>query len=162
MTKHIFWVAAVCLSVLSGCVVPIPSSAPSVSIAPVAMATNSEQGRLVELMNQTRQKRGAGRMIMDKRLTALAQAHADDMQKRGYFSHRTPSGVGFAQRMKRGGFGAVPTAENLARGQSNAESALNSWMNSRPHRANLLSSRYTAVGIGLSSAGHWVAIFADM
>ena len=39
-----------------------------------------------------------------------------------------------------------PVGENIAQGQANSTSAVNTWMNSPPHRANILSRSWNRVG----------------
>ena len=72
------------------------------------------------------------------------------MAARDYFSHTTPEGVTFDQRIKNAGY--PPGAENIARGQRTAESVMSSWMGSEGHRRNIENCRLTTIGVGLNTA----------
>ncbi len=67
----------------------------------------------------------------------MARAHADDMFRRGYFSHDTPEGVDPFQRMKQAGIVFGLAGENLALAPT-LDIAHNGLMNSPGHRANIL------------------------
>ena len=58
------------------------------------------------------------------------------MAARNYFSHTTPEGVTFDQRIKTAGY-PQPGAENIAKGQRSAQQVMNDWMGSDGHRRNI-------------------------
>jgi uncharacterized protein YkwD len=89
---------------------------------------------------------------VDDRLTASAQKHSTDMANRDYFSHTTPEGVTFDQRIKAAGY-PRPGAENIAKGQRSAEDVMESWMRSDGHRRNILNCDYTKIGVGVDTNG---------
>jgi uncharacterized protein YkwD len=98
-------------------------------------------------------------VTVDPRLTAAAQGHSDDMAARNYFSHTTPEGVTFDQRIKAAGY-PLPGAENIAKGQRSAQQVMNSWMGSDGHRRNIENCRLTAIGVGVNtSAWTWTQDF---
>ena len=50
--------------------------------------------------------------------------------------------------------------ENIAMGYSSAQAVMNGWMNSSGHRANILNSAYTRIGVGYVADGnYWVQEF---
>ena len=53
--------------------------------------------------------------------------------------------------------------ENIAKGQKTAQSVMNGWMGSSGHRANILNSSYSEIGVGYASDAKgntfWVQIF---
>jgi uncharacterized protein YkwD len=83
-----------------------------------------------------------------------AQAHSDDMARRGYFGHRSPEGVGFSERLAREGVAFRAGAENLALDPGAPRDVLSGWLRSAPHRQNLLDCRYTHHGLG-ERRGRW-------
>ncbi|MCP6429200.1 CAP domain-containing protein, partial [Klebsiella pneumoniae] len=79
----------------------------------------------------------------------LARNYAQDMLNRNYFSHYSPEGQSPFDRMKQAGITYSAAGENIAinRTVQQAEAA---FMNSSGHRANILNSTYTKVGIGIA------------
>lgn len=50
--------------------------------------------------------------------------------------------------------------ENIAYGQQTPQAVVNAWMNSSGHRANILSSAYTQIGVGFYASGYyWTQMF---
>lgn len=122
-------------------------------------ATGSHRDQVVQYVNWARQERGCGPVQVDSRLTAAAQGHASDMSNRDYFSHTTPEGVTFDQRIRNAGHPS-PGAENIARGADSAERVMRMWMESDGHRANILNCDLDAIGVGLDTDGwYWVQNF---
>ena len=70
------------------------------------------------------------------------------MIQRGYFSHYNPEGLSPFDRMSRAGISYRTAGENLAINVS-VPAAEQAFMNSSGHRANILNSSYTEVGIGV-------------
>lgn len=146
--------ALVACLLVSGCiaVVPIPiaatataTRAPDTSI-PVR-ATDSFTNRL----NAFRASQGAGPVRQSAILTRAAQAHAQDMSDRGYFSHRSrggPNGETLMARSRAAGCNVRAVAENIAKGQRGEAEVLEDWANSSGHRRNMLNRRMTDYGLG--------------
>jgi uncharacterized protein YkwD len=128
---------------------PTTTTEPPASQPP---ADGAPADRVVALVNDERAERGCPAVRVDARLTRAASDHSSDMSKRGYFSHTSPEGVTFDQRIRATGHPG-PGAENIARGQSSAESVMEAWMTSTGHRANILNCQLTAIGIGLDTNG---------
>lgn len=139
---------------------PPASSEPPSQPPPAAPAADtSQQEKVVSDVNAFRAERGCGPVQVDSRLTAAAQGHSSDMSNRGYFSHDTPEGVTFDQRIRNAGY-PRPGAENIARGAQSAEDVMRMWMQSDGHRANILNCDLTAIGVGLDRNGwHWTQDF---
>lgn len=133
---------------------PRPASASTTKRA----ADSSIAGQLLALVNEQRATAGCHALSLDGRLAA-AQGHSDDMSARNYFSHDTPSGVGFAQRIEAAGYPS-PAAENIAKGSTTVAQTMDLWMNSDGHRRNILNCSYTKLGVGLARAGwYWTQDF---
>lgn len=121
------------------------------------------------VMNAKRVKAGLAPLQMDGILQATAFAHACDMSKRGYFSHRGKDGSSHAQRLKRLGCAPKISAENIAAGHTQARPLIEAWMTSRGHRKNILIKRGAdRYGIGLAPSGKafahgfvWVMMFSS-
>ncbi|KOX24065.1 CAP domain-containing protein [Nocardiopsis sp. NRRL B-16309] len=120
-------------------------------------AASSQVGRVVEIVNSERADEGCGSLRVDDRLTAAAQEHSEDMDARGYMAHESPEGEGPGDRAARHGYDAWG-AENVAKGQRDAEQVMDAWMDSLGHRANILNCDLVAIGVGES--GHaWTQMF---
>jgi uncharacterized protein YkwD len=109
------------------------------------------------LLNQERANRGLGDLRLNGRLSAAAARHARDMVRRRYFSHFSPSGSSFLQRIKRVGYlsraRSWSAGENIAWGSGGLgtpRAIVRAWMNSQGHKANILSRRFREMGLGIA------------
>jgi uncharacterized protein YkwD len=100
--------------------------------------------------NDERKEHGTEALILDDQLTAMAKRKANDMFTHQYFAHDSPSGVGVEELAARVGYDYLLVGENLALGNftSSAE-IVQAWMDSPGHRANLLKSQYSHIGIAV-------------
>ena len=122
-----------------------------------AGASPAVTDEVVRLVNAERADAGCGALHVDTRLTAAAQEHSEDMDRRDYMSHHSPEGEGPGERAARHGYHAWG-AENVAKGQTSAAQVMDAWMNSEGHRNNILNCGLTAIGVGES--GHaWTQLF---
>nr|WP_245573942.1 CAP domain-containing protein [Amycolatopsis nigrescens] len=136
---------------------PKPSTEPPKPKA--ASAPPSAAGEVLTLVNKARAEAGCSPVSTDARLVTAAQKHSDDMAARDYFSHTTPEGVSFAERIREAGYGK-PGAENIAKGQATAAQVMSSWMNSDGHRRNILNCSLGKLGVGVNTAGRlWTQDF---
>ena len=126
--------------------------------------SGTQTAQVVSLVNQQRQKAGLESLKADSVLNRLAQQKAEDMAEKGYFSHTSPTYGSAFDMLKAAGYSYRTAGENIAMGQKTAETVMNGWMNSSGHRANILGSGYTKIGVGyaVNSSGtpYWVQIFA--
>ncbi|GAB3480826.1 CAP domain-containing protein [Amycolatopsis cihanbeyliensis] len=126
---------------------------------PTALRDDSLTGQVVALVNEERGKAGCGPVESDDRLAAAAQGHSEDMAARDYFSHTTPEGVTFDQRIRRAGY-PKPGAENIAMGARSAGKVMSMWMKSPGHRKNILNCALDTIGVGLERSGwYWTQNF---
>ncbi|ARH93395.1 CAP domain-containing protein [Streptomyces sp. MOE7] len=119
-------------------------------------AGSSTAAQVLSLVNQERAQAGCSPVTADPELDALAQGFSDDMAARGFFSHTDPDGHTPWDRARAKGITDLG-GENIARGQANAQSVMDSWMNSPGHRANILNCEYKTLGIGVhfGPGGPW-------
>ena len=107
--------------------------------------------------NSRREKLGLRPLTVDLRLARAARFHARNMAKRGFFDHIDGSGRTPQDRIRmfagRGTFST--TGENLAAGQRGTVSVCRVWMQSGPHRNNILNPRFTHVGGGFALGGRY-------
>jgi len=164
-------IAAVALWILAGCSAdsgvregwledPFGASSPGPS-GPGSNPGNAsaEEQEVFNLTNQERQNAGVSELSWCDALAALARAHSHDMCKRDFFDHVNPEGEDPSARGRAGHAGeftfdpCVPSpysgvAENIAYGYQSAQQVMQGWMNSPGHRANILNSNYTHIGVG--------------
>ena len=101
--------------------------------------------------NKARQENGAIPLLAENQLlNAVAEERLKDMFKNQYFSHYPPSGENFMELAKRFGYKYNRLAENLASGvYRNDEKVVDGWMQSSGHRANILSSDVSEIGVAV-------------
>jgi uncharacterized protein YkwD len=118
---------------------------------------------VLRLTNAAREKQGLTPLRLNEALTKAAQAHADDMAKKGYFSHEAPDGTDMVVRIDRVGYRYRGIAENIAMGQRSPQQAVDGWLKSPGHRRNMLNASYRDLGVGISKDGkgvlRWVQVF---
>jgi uncharacterized protein YkwD len=114
--------------------------------------TGLESGVLSNL-NQIRVRHGLQPLKISARLTAAATQHSREMGTSGYFRHDSRDGTAFWKRIGRwygsGGYGYWSVGENLlwSSPEVDAPRALDLWMHSPEHRANILNPRWHEIGI---------------
>jgi uncharacterized protein YkwD len=119
-----------------------------------ATAMAQLEDAVVDRMNQIRRQHGLRPLRGNGSLRTAAIVHSKDMGRRGYFEHDSISGTPFWRRIERfypsRGFRSWTVGENLLWGTDtyNAAFAVREWMNSPPHRENILSRQWREVGIG--------------
>lgn len=116
-------------------------------------------GEFSKIVNDYRASVGCKQLIWDSQLADVAKAHSDDMRRRNYISHVNPDGLGFEDRLQVAGYSNG--AENIAAGQGLAKGALDSWLSSPTHKANIDNCSYAFHGVGVSKLGGiWTHIIA--
>lgn len=135
-----------------------PSSSAASSAKPSDTLTYEE--RVVELVNQERAKVGLKPLTMNLKLSDVARAKSQDMHDKNYFSHTSPTYGSPFDMMKQFGITYRTAGENIAMGYRTPEAVMEGWMNSPGHKANILNSSYTEIGVGYVSDGsYWTQEF---
>ncbi|MCA9370423.1 MAG: CAP domain-containing protein [Candidatus Peregrinibacteria bacterium] len=148
------------------------------------------RNELIDAVNDIRARYKLEPLSSNYYLELAAQRHAKDMFDRGYFSHFTPEGFSYVERIKRTGYissdprqCSCPAAqkgpdfvvgrqscscepsfslgENLAKGQLSVEEVMEDWLNSENHRKNILRPQFSEIGIGLFG-DIWVQEFGHL
>jgi LysM repeat protein len=136
---------------------PTPDpAAPQAPVKPIAPppSLNEMAQQMAAGVNAERAKAGLPFYQVDQEVTAMALTHAQDMVVRGYFGHVTPEGVTLRDRFAEANLtDVVNVGEDIQRNTrpptETVQFALNWFMNSRPHRANILHSDHNRIGIGI-------------
>lgn len=121
----------------------------------------AEEQQMLNLVNTERQKSGLKPLKANLELTKVARVKAKDMIDKGYFDHNSPTYGSPFDMMEQFGISYRTAGENLA-GNQTVEKAHTSLMNSDGHRANILNSGYTEVGIGIVDGGPYGKMFVQM
>ncbi|MDB7817931.1 SafA/ExsA family spore coat assembly protein [Intestinimonas butyriciproducens] len=124
-----------------------------------AAVTQYEQ-EVIRLVNEIRVQNGLSALTYNWELSRVARYKSQDMVDNRYFSHTSPTyGTPF-QMIRSFGLSYRSAGENIAYGQRTPQAVVNAWMNSSGHRANILSSSYTQIGVGYVADGHyWTQMF---
>jgi uncharacterized protein YkwD len=122
---------------------------------------------LVQLTNAERSGAGLAPLRANVRLMQAAQLHADQMARLGRLDH-VLSGAQYPRpedRLAAAGYLWRTYAENISMGQGSAAAAMDSWMHSSSHRANILNAGLTEIGTGVArdAAGrpYYVQVFGN-
>ena len=92
-----------------------------------------------------RRNNGLGIVTLDDHLMKMALEQARAMASKNRFEHDAAGP--FAQRVKRSGYDAKVAVENIGAGYHTLAEAFSGWRDSPPHRANMLHSGVTKMGI---------------
>lgn len=148
-------------------VVAVPFSPPG------AAQADDVQSRVLALVNEARatprrcgnKSFAATRPVqLNPRLQAIAATHAADMAHHDYFDHAGRDGSQVEERASKGGYRWRAIGENIAAGHTQAEAAMQDWLGSPEHCANVMSPDYTEMGSAFavnnsSKAGiYWVKV----
>ncbi len=112
------------------------------------------EARLLEAVNAARAARGLAALRLDPRLARMADSQAHAMATEDFFAHRGPDGQGLTARLATFGYPYSFAAENLAAGLHDADEAVAGWLQSPPHRRNLLAKEARDAGTGYAFKPH--------
>jgi hypothetical protein len=130
----------------------IGSWQPSTQNGVLAYATEMGIDTLLISTNEQRTDNGRPSLKLNDKLSAAAQAKANDMTSRNYWSHTTPDGKDPWVFVQTAGYQYQKAGENLAYGFDSSNDTVVGWMHSAGHRENLLDQGYTEVGFGFANA----------
>jgi uncharacterized protein YkwD len=128
------------------------AAAPSAPLRP-AVSLNALSRDVLVNVNALRKSHGLAPLKLSVRLQAAAAQHSNEMARVGYFAHESANGSAFDKRVARfypiGSRRYWSVGENLvwAAPDLAAAEALKLWLNSPPHRENLLTARWREIGI---------------
>lgn len=128
--------------------------------------TLRDVGKMIfHLTNRQRTEREIEPLTYEAKLADAACAHSRDMIQRDFFRHENPDGRGPSERVARQHRQLIgETGENIAgqsgpghaRGRSLATQTVDQWMDSPPHRKNILHSDFTHLGVCVVQQGNTI------
>ncbi|BBF41832.1 transporter [Lachnospiraceae bacterium KM106-2] len=144
--------------------VPTPTKVPVATAVPTKAPTtsNSVVSEMLASINKERNSQGLSSLTTNDNLNAAATKRAKETVS--LFSHTRPDGTSGVTVLKEYGISYQAWGENIAYGQRNVTEVMNSWMNSSGHRANILSSKFSKVGIGCyenNGTLYWTQVFMN-
>ncbi len=77
------------------------------------------------------------------------------MKNKNYFDHTSPTYGSPFDMMKSFGISYKAAGENIAMGQKTPEQVVQAWMDSPGHRANIMNSSFTHIGVGYVASGNY-------
>jgi uncharacterized protein YkwD len=137
------------IALAAGLLVPAASAAPR---AGGHALTSLESGVLTDI-NAFRRARRLPPLRLNLHLTAAARSHTVQMARDGYFAHDSADGSSFWKRIQAfyasGPWSYWSVGENLLWSSPNVtpERALEMWLASPEHKANLLNPRWREIGV---------------
>lgn len=132
----------------------------ALTVTPVTPALASADSYVDQALNAQRAAHGVHPVQRHSLLMAAAEAHARDMARGGFMSHRGSDGSTVAQRVKRAGFCYRAVNENIAMGFRDPAQVMKGWYNSPGHRRNALSQKVTHYGFAAVDRA-WVLVMGS-
>lgn len=126
-------------------------------------STGTNENQVLNLVNKERAAAGLAPLKYNSKLAEVAKAKAADLRDKNYFSHTSPTYGSPFDMMKSFGINYSSAGENIAKGYKTPAAVMDGWMNSPGHKANILNSSFTEIGVGYvtdsTGAGYWVQMF---
>lgn len=121
----------------------------------------ADELEVFNLINAQRTKNGLSALKIDSELQNVARIKAQDMVDNNYFSHTSPIYGSPFDMLKSFKVSYKTAGENIAGNSSNL-AAVNAWMNSSGHKANILNSGFNYTGIGVVTGSKYGKIYVQM
>lgn len=123
---------------------------------------SSYEQQVLNLVNKERRSQGLSALSLSSEAQQAARVRAKEIVSS--FSHTRPNGTSCFTVLNEIGAKYTSAGENIAKGQKTPEQVVEAWMNSPSHRANILSSKYTKLGVGCYFNGsntYWAQMFLN-
>ena len=136
---------------LAGCAAETPVvQAPTMYADMAAAGAKLDAAAAATMISQYRQNNGLGMVEVDPELMRLAESQSQAMADKNKLDHdvRAP----LAKRLNNAGYDATVAVENVSAGYHTLAEAFSGWRDSPPHRANMLKTGVTKIGIAASYA----------
>jgi uncharacterized protein YkwD len=158
--------AAILLTLLlAGCAAEAPVETPAMYVNMAEPGAKLDAVAAASMISQYRANNGLGSVQVDPELTRLAEAQSQVMAAKNKLDHDAKAPL--AQRLNASGYPATVAVENVSAGYHTLAEAFSGWRDSPPHRANMLKSGVTKLGIAASYAPNtkykvfWTLIMAS-
>lgn len=130
------------------------TNCPNTDVQVSGLSQDQMESSITCLINENRTSFGLRPVQANSDLRRAALSHSNEMIDESYFEHTSPAGMTFIQRIQQTGYmrgvRSWVVGENLVWGTeelSTPQSLVTAWMNSPPHRENLLRARFREIGV---------------
>ncbi len=120
-------------------------------------SADSVRSQILKLVNQARAEAGLKPLSSSSALNSAAQTRAQELSQ--LYSHKRPDGSSCFTVLGEKGISYRTAGENIAVGYQTAQQVFNAWMNSEGHRKNILSEKFTQMGVGYTAQQGWTQLF---
>lgn len=111
------------------------------------ISDNDYADEVLRLVNAEREKEGLPPLVLDNNACAAADLRAAEVEK--VFDHSRPDGTACFTVLDEFNIEYSAAGENIARGYLTPEDVVQAWLDSEGHRENIMSSKFTAMGVGM-------------
>lgn len=122
----------------------------------------ADEKRVIELLNAERAKADLPPLKANAKLMKAARAHSANMAGQKQLAHDL-DGKGPGERLEDVGYTHAGWGENCAAGQRTPADAITCWMNSPPHKSNMLNKNYSEIGVAVARSAdgtaYWTQVF---
>jgi uncharacterized protein YkwD len=129
---------------------------------PKAPRLTDEEQKILDLTNEARKKEKLPPLKLNATLVKVARAHSANMAKQEKMAHDL-DGKNPTQRIKDAGYPALSTGENVGETEGGtAEDIFKMWMDSPPHKANILRDKVEEIGVGMARSSKGVVYYTQV
>jgi uncharacterized protein YkwD len=144
-------VAIVVILALGGCAGEVATvEQPSMYASMADAGARLDAQAAASMISLYRQNNGLGAVVVDAELMKLAESQSQAMASQNKLDHDVKAPL--ARRLNASGYPATLAVENVSAGYHTLAEAFSGWRDSPPHRANMLKSGVTKLGIAASFA----------
>jgi uncharacterized protein YkwD len=123
---------------------------------------SAEEQKILDLTNKEREKANLPPLKPNPMLFEAARAHSANMARKGEMTHEL-DGKNPAQRVQATGYEYSWVGENIASGVNwSLDSVVQGWMNSKPHRDNILNDKFEEIGLGVARGDNGQVYFTQV
>lgn len=134
---------------------------PKTTVKAPPSSLSADERTLLELTNRERAEACLPPLRSEPRLARAAREHSANMAQQKKMDHVLDD-KGPAERVRDTGYDGFGWGENIAFGPQTPAQAIEVWMNSPGHRANVLGERYTHIGIGIVRDWHGIPYYTQV
>lgn len=113
------------------------------------------------LINNKRIENNLPELQLDEKLLNVARLKCQDIVDKKYFSHTSPTYGSIFEMLQNNNISYGKASENIAR-NSNADGAIESFMNSELHKKNILSQEFNYTGISVVNSIDYGKVFVEI
>lgn len=126
-----------------------------------SLELTEEEKSFLNLINVNRKNNGLEELKIDNTVQNIARLKAQDLDRNEYFAHQSPSYGSIDDMLKSFGVTYTAVQENIA-GNQNLVGAVEAWMNSENHKANILNKDFNYTGVGIVESKVYGKIFVEV